>query len=153
MSEGCGKSLGVGAQLAGPVRTMVPYRIKSYEEGMRSSITGVYTPTRQNHHSDDKFAQSQGLKASIADGMISTNWISSLLLQQFGMDYLERGELRTKYIKPIYIGTLISTHARVRSTELLDGGAIRYVLDVWCEDDKGVKLTVGDAKVEVAPRQ
>ncbi len=152
MSEGGVIRLGVGAELAGPVRTMTPRRIQSYEEGLRSSITGVYTPTRPNHHSDDAFARSQGLKASIADGMISTNWISGMLLQHFGMDYLERGELRTKYIKPIYLGTVITTRGRVRSAELLDSGAIRYGLEVWCEDDKGVMLTVGDAKVEVAPR-
>ncbi len=152
MTEACGTSLPVGSELAGPVRTMTLERIQSYEVGMRSSVTGVLTPTRPNHHSNDEFAKSQGLKASIADGMISTNWISSMLLQQFGMNYLECGELRTKYIKPIYLGTVILTRGRVRSAELLDGGAIRYSLEVWCEDEKGTKLTEGDAKVEVAHR-
>lgn len=152
MTQIQGASPTVGFELAGPVRTMTLQRSQSYEVGMRSAVMGVHTPTRLNHHNDDEFARSQGLKAAIADGMISTNWIYSMLLQQFGMDFLERGELRTKYIKPIYLGTVISTRGRVRSTELLDNGAIRYALEVWCEDDKGVKYTVGDAKVEVAPR-
>ena len=123
MTAACGTNLILGSELAGPVRTMTLQRIQSYEVGMRSAVAGVYTPTRPNHHSDDEFAKSQGLKASIADGMITTNWISGMLLQQFGMDYLQRGELRTKYIKPIYLGTVVSTRGRVRSAELLDSGA------------------------------
>ena len=153
MKEACGASLCAGSELAGPVRMITLERIQAYEVGLRSSVTNVLTQTRLNHHSDDTFAQSQGLKASIADGMLSTNWISGLLLHQFGMDYIERGDLRTKYINPIYIGTPVTPRARVRSAEPLESGAIRYVLDVWCDDVKGVKLTVGDAKVEVAPRQ
>ncbi|MGH6944413.1 MAG: MaoC family dehydratase, partial [Geminicoccaceae bacterium] len=105
-----------------------------------------------NIHTDEQYAASQGLPAIIADGMITTNWCSSMLIGHFGMDYLERGELRTKFIKPIFLGATISVRGRVLSVERRDSGAVVYALDVWCEDENGVKVTVGDAKVEAAPR-
>jgi hypothetical protein len=68
------------------------------------------------------------------------------------MDYLERGELRTKFIKPIFLGAIVSVRGRVRSVERAAGDGVAYVLDVWCEDEKGVKVTDGDARVVVASR-
>ena len=81
--------------------------------------------------------------------MIMTNWCSSMMVEHFGMDYLERGELRTKFIKPVYLGADGSrARPRARGRAATDGGVV-YALDVWCEDENGVKVTDGDAKVEV----
>ncbi len=144
--------LGVGSELTGPVRVMTSERIQWYDSAMLSAAKGELARVGSNIHTDEEYAKSQGLTGIIADGMISTNWISSMLVQQFGMDYLGRGELRTKFVKPIFLGTAVSVRGRVRSVERLDSGAIRYALEVWCEDEKGVKLTDGDARVEVASR-
>jgi acyl dehydratase len=145
------RDLVVGSEIAGPRRRMTMERIRWYDDAMLSAAKGEFTRAGSNIHTDEEYARSQGLPARIADGMISTNWMSEMLVEQFGMDYLERGELRTKFVKPIFLGAVVSVRARVRSFERsADGGAV-YVLDVWCEDEKGVKLTDGDARVEVAP--
>ncbi len=141
----------VGSELGVPIRAMTMERIHWYEGGMRSAATGTLTLPHSNIHTDEAYARSQGLPAPIADGMMSTNWISSMLVQYFGMDYLARGELRTKFIKPIFLGAVVAVRGRVTSVERQAGGGVRYALDVWCEDEKGVKLTVGDARVDVAP--
>ena len=85
---------------------------------------------------------------SIADGMISTNWISGFLIDVFGDAYLSNGSLRTKYIKPILENQIVIAALRVAAVERADGET-RYTLDVWCEDDKGQKLTVGAAEVRL----
>jgi acyl dehydratase len=145
--------LAVGSEIAsGPVRVMTMERILWYEAGMRSAATGQLTLPHSNIHTDEEYAKSQGLPAPIADGMVSTNWLSSMLVAHFGMDYLGRGELRTKFIKPIFLGAVVSVRGRVTAVERGEGGGLVYTLDVWCEDDKGVKLTVGDARIPVAPR-
>ena len=74
-----------------------------------------------------------------------------MLLQTFGRDYLERGELRTKYIKTTDVGILIKILGRVRERSQQADGTVRFVLDVWTEDKDGIKLTDGDAPVEVRP--
>lgn len=144
--------LKVGSELVGPVRRMTKERIQWYGDGLESAIAGEFVRVGVNIHTDEEFAKSQGLPAVIADGMISTNWLSALMVKYFGVDYLDRGELRTKFIKPVFRDVLVATRGLVRSIERLDNGNVRYSVDVWCEDQEGTKLTVGDGQVEVVPR-
>ncbi len=103
-----------------------------------------------NIHTDDDYAREQGLTAVIADGMMMTNWCSTMMIEHFGMDYVARGELRTKFIKPVYLGETVFVKGKVRAKRTLDNGDVVYELDVWCDNDKGVKVTDGDGKVVVA---
>jgi 3-hydroxybutyryl-CoA dehydratase len=139
--------LAVGSEIKGPVREMTIERIEWYDSAMLSSASGELRRVGSNIHTDEEYAKSQGLSAIIADGMISTNWLSTMMVRQFRMDYVESGELRTKFIKPIYLGQTVHVLGRVLSVDRLDNGDTEYKLDVWCEDEEGVKLTDGDAKV------
>ena len=118
---------------------------------MLSAARGELAQVTVNIHTDEEYAKSEGLPAAIADGMISTNWCSEMMVEHFGFDYIERGELRTRFIKPTFIGVTVSVRGIVRSAERQKNGSTLYTLEVWCEDEHGLKLTVGDAKVEVAP--
>ena len=95
------RDLAVGAEITGPVRLMTAERIEWYDSAMLSAATGTLAQVGSNIHTDEDYARSQGLPAIIADGMIMTNWVSSMLVEHFGMAYVERGELRTKFIKPV----------------------------------------------------
>ena len=141
----------IGAEIAGPVRLMTAERIEWYDSAMLSAGKGELSQVGVNIHTDDEYAKAQGLPAIIADGMIMTNWCSSMMIQHFGIDYLEHGELRTKFIKPVYLGQTVHVRGRVLSADRSDGG-VSYALDVWCEDENGIKVTDGDAKVEVRRR-
>ena len=146
-----GPDFEVGTMLPAREIVITPERVQWYGDGMHSAATGELRRAGQNIHTDVAYAQGQGLSTAIADGMMSTAWISSLLLKAFGRHYLERGELRTKYIKPTDVGIKLKIFARVREREERSGGAVRYVLDVWTEDPTGMKLTDGDAAIEVRP--
>lgn len=141
--------LSVGSEIRGPVRVMTAERIEWYDSAMLSAAKGELTQVTVNIHTDEDYARSEGLPAIIADGMISTNWCSEMMIQHFGLHYIERGELRTRFIKPTFLGVTVSVRGRVTATESQPNGATVYKLDVWCEDETGLKLTVGDAKVEV----
>jgi 3-hydroxybutyryl-CoA dehydratase len=143
--------LSVGADLTGPVKIGTPARIEWYDSGLISAGTGVLSRVGDNIHTSDDFARDQGLPAAILDGMSSTNWCQTMLLEYFGLDYVERGELRTKFIKPIYLDVPVHVRGRVTSVEQHESGT-EYKLDVWCEDDKGNKLVDGDARVVVAKK-
>lgn len=144
------RNLKVGDTLDGPVRKITPERIEWYDSAMLSAAKNQLAQVADNIHTDEAYAKSQGLPAVIADGMIMTNWCSSMLVHHFGMDYLERGELRTKFIKPVFLNVTLSVKGKVRGVEKKSDGNIVYDLLVWCEDETGKKLTDGDAKVEVA---
>jgi len=141
----------VGTDIKGPVRVMTPERIEWYDSAMLSAAKGELTRVTVNIHTDEDYARSEGLPAIIADGMISTNWCSEMMIEHFGLDYIERGELRTRFIKPTFLGVMVSVRGRVTAADPQPGGTVVYKLDVWCEDETGLKLTVGDAKVEVRP--
>jgi 3-hydroxybutyryl-CoA dehydratase len=144
--------LSVGSEIRGPVRVMTPERIEWYDSAMLSAAKGELTQVTVNIHTDEDYARAEGLPAIIADGMISTNWCSEMMIEHFGLDYIERGELRTRFIKPTFLGVTVRVRGRVTAAEPQPNGSTVYKLDVWCEDETGLKLTVGDAKVEVRPQ-
>ena len=98
-------------------------------------------------HDDDDYARKQGLPGIIADGMISTNWIQSLLIDVFGAEVASRSRLRTRYVAPIYEDHVILTCIRVKSVTADATGANNYDLEVWCEDAAGKTDTTGEAQV------
>lgn len=138
-----------GAELAGVPRAMTMERTGWYSMGMLAGGTGERQPVQHNIHTDHEYARQQGLEAAIADGMHSTNWLSALLTGHFGRHYIVRGSLRTKYIKPVIVGAVLTPRAIVASREDLGDEGVLYRLDVWCEDEDGTKLTVGEASVRV----
>jgi len=100
-------------------------------------------------HDDDEYARKQGLPGIISDGMITTNWLHGLLVDLFGEAAAGPGRLRTKYIAPIYENQVVIACARVESVlDDAEGGTV-HTLSIWCEDDTGKLLTVGEAVVRV----
>ncbi len=140
----------IGDAISARTRPLNKERVSWYTIGMTSSATGVLQPVQHNIHTSDEHARSQGLPAAISDGMHSTNWLSSMLLEHFHEHYLARGALRTKFIKPTFVGTVLTPRGVISSRTVEPDGAVRYGLDVWIEDADGTKLTVGDAAVVVS---
>jgi hypothetical protein len=136
-----------GDEIHGPTRPFSQERIGWYSIGMLSAALGSLQTVQHNIHTDDAYARSQGLPAAIADGMHSTNWLSAMMADHFGAHYVAHGELRTKFIKPTYANVPITARGQITERTVSANGDIKITLDVWCEDDKGTKLTVGDASV------
>lgn len=107
-----------------------------------ASSSGEFIIAEPTIHTDDEYAKANGLAGIVADGMISTNYISSLLFREFGLPYLAGGELTTKFIRPVFEDDVLETHAVVTGT---DGEGVQ--LDVWVQTEDGQKVTVGTATV------
>jgi 3-hydroxybutyryl-CoA dehydratase len=137
-----------------PPRPMTRERMRWYVD-IQDTVqadTGRIVTQPPTIHDDDAYAKKQGLPGIIADGMISTNWILGLLIDTFGPEAAGKGRLRTKYIAPVYEDQVITACGRVRSSHRNADGVTVYSLDVWCEDDSGHKVTVGDAIVHSTQR-
>jgi 3-hydroxybutyryl-CoA dehydratase len=142
-------TLSTGSELRAAARRMTRERMRWYCDAHDTVIRndGVFHIAPPNIHNSDEFARGQGLPAIIADGMISTNWIYGFLFDQFGEGFLERGALRTKYIRPVYVDELITVGARVKSIAMEANGTRVCALEVWCENESGQPVTVGEATV------
>jgi 3-hydroxybutyryl-CoA dehydratase len=138
-----------GQELPRLERTMTAQRMRWYADALELvSVAGtepIIAPL--NIHTDDDLARDNGLPARVADGMVSTNWISSLLAGTFGDAYLEGGSLRTRYVRPIFEDDRIEVVVRVTGREAAEDGSERLVLDVACLGSEGQVVTGGTATV------
>lgn len=143
------QQISAGVEFRTPPRPMTRERMRWYVDAQPTIAAddGRIHTQPPTIHDDDDYAKSQGLPGIISDGMISTNWIQGLLCDVFGVAMASRSRLRTKYIQPIYEDQVVICVARVAAVTTTEAGASRYDLEVWCEDDTGKKLTVGDAYV------
>ncbi|MCA0449871.1 MAG: MaoC family dehydratase [Proteobacteria bacterium] len=141
--------LKIGAELRSAPRPMTRERMRRYVDAQPTVAIddGRIHTQPPTIHDDDAYAKKQGLPGIIADGMVSTNWIQGLLFDVFGRALARKGRLRTKYIAPIYEDQIVICVAKVTAKARTETGETAYQFDVWCEDDTGKKLTVGEALV------
>jgi acyl dehydratase len=90
-----------------------------------------------NIHSDIEVAKRTGLDAPIAQGMQTLAYASELMTKICGGDWLERGEISVKFIKPVYAEDDVT----VTATESVGG------YDVEARNQKDDVLMVGAARL------
>lgn len=137
-------AIAAGDHLCSQPVMMTRERMRWYCDALETaaSQSGEFIVAEPTIHTDEAYARAQGLPGIIADGMLSTNYISSLLYRHFGVAYLHGGELVTKFIRPVYEDDVLQTHAVVTRA-----GTDGYDLDVWVETSAEQKVTVGTANV------
>jgi acyl dehydratase len=99
-------------------------------------------------HFDPEFATKEGLPAPIATGVMSSAYLSEMLTNAFGIDWLRGGAIDAKYIRPIYAGDTVTARGRISATSETSTGR-RIVLEIWCETQRGEPVTIGTASVVV----
>ena len=142
------KDLKVGEQLPSRSKVVTQERMTKYSDMLFSTVSGKRQSSGKNIHTDADFARAQGLPGTVADGMISTAWLSAMLVEFFGQGYLRGGKLTTTYTKPVYAGDKLTLKAIVQE-KVPEGSVMRINLEVWCENQKGEKVTVGTASALV----
>jgi len=100
-------------------------------------------------HYDEAFARQAGLPAPIATGMISSGYLSQLLAAFFGAHWLKGARMAVTYIAPVYAGDTVTARAVVKE-RAPEGLGTRLTLEIWCENQRGEKVTVGTASILVS---
>src|SRR5688500_12538230 len=95
-------------------------------------------------HTDEAWAHAKGFKAPLAQGMMSTAYVSGLMAAFLGAGFVKRGTLSMAFVKPVYAGDRLTVHGIVKETRA-EGAATRVVVDVWCENQAGQTTAVGTA--------
>ena len=95
-------------------------------------------------HTDPEWARSKGFRAPLAQGMMSTAYVSQLMIRFAGTGFVKGGRMSVAFIKPVVVGDTLTVRGRVKSREA-EGGATRVTVEVWCENQDGVKTMVGTA--------
>ena len=101
-----------------------------------------------NIHTDRTIALESGLAGPIAQGLMSTGYLSQLLTDFFGTDWFGSGWTSHAFIKPVFAGDRLTVHARIQDSRQ-EGNGTRLMLEVWCRNQVGDFTTVGSASALV----
>jgi acyl dehydratase len=125
--------LAIGAKLPTLKKTIVQRRIDCYSGVRPNSI-----------HTDEEWARKKGFRAPLAQGMMSTAYVSQLMVDLLGEGFVRGGRMSVAFIKPVVVGDTLTLHGVVKSRER-EGDRTRVTVEVWCENQDGVQTLVGTA--------
>jgi acyl dehydratase len=95
-------------------------------------------------HSDADWARHKGFRAPLAQGMMSTAYVSELMTQFLETGFIQGGNMSVKFIKPVYTDDTLTVRGTVVD-KTPEGEATRVTVEVWCENQHGEKTMVGMA--------
>ena len=123
----------VGARLPALKKTIAQRQIDCYSGVRPNSI-----------HTDDEWARKKGFRAPLAQAMMSTAYVSQLMVGFFGEGFVKGGKISVAFIKPVVVGDTLTVHGVVKNREQ-EGDRTRVTVEVWCENQDGVQTMVGTA--------
>lgn len=95
-------------------------------------------------HTSLEFAKSCGLSKRAASGAMFEGYLVELMVNLLGEGWLNHGKMSLTFIAVVEPGDTLVTKAVVQSRHAEDS-KIRFVFEVWCENQHGNKVVVGTA--------
>lgn len=95
-------------------------------------------------HTDEAWARTKGFKAPLAQAMMSTAYVSELMMRFLGPGFVKGGTMSMVFIKPVFAGDRLTVHGVVKE-RVAEVAGTRVVVEVWCENQHGDKTAVGTA--------
>ena len=123
------------------VGTALPSLVKEVSQRRIDAYSGVRP---RSIHSDESWARAKGFRTCLAQGMMSTAYVSEMMTKLLGAGFVKGGTLSMAFVKPVYAGDRLTVHGRIKERREDDGGT-RVVVDVWCENQDGEKTAIGTA--------
>jgi len=93
-------------------------------------------------HTDLEMAQRAGHERTLAQGLMGASWIGQMARDLFGETWEHSGHLDLRFLVPVHAGDVLSTHGVVLERTGGDGSE-RAELEVWIENQRGERVTVG----------
>jgi acyl dehydratase len=120
---------------------VLPSLVKDVSQRRIDAYSGVRP---RSIHSDEAWARQKGFRACLAQGMMSTAYVSQLMVTLLGPGFARGGTISMAFIKPVYAGDRLTVHGKIKDKQP-DNGATRVVVEVWVENQHGEKTAVGHA--------
>jgi len=123
------------------VGTTLPVLVKEVSQ-RKVDAYSVVRP--RSIHTDESWARAKGFRTCLAQGMMSTAYVSEMMTKLLGAGFVKGGTMSMAFIKPVYAGDRLTVHGRIKDRRD-DNGATRITVDVWCENQDGEKTAIGTA--------
>src|SRR5207248_971184 len=104
---------------------------------------------RLSIHTDEAWARAKGFLTCLAQGMMSTAYVSEMMTRLLGAGFVKGGTMSMAFVQPVFAGDRLSVHGVVKERRP-ERGRTRVVVEVWCENQHGQKTAVGEASGLIA---
>jgi acyl dehydratase len=95
-------------------------------------------------HTDVAWARQKGFPAPLAQALMSTAYVSQMMVLWLGAGFVRGGKISASFIKPVIVGDTLTARAVIKSREEV-GGRAHVTVECWCENQHGIKTMVGSA--------
>ena len=103
-------------------------------------------------HIDADYARKTPLGGTVAHGMLILAYISQMMTDAFGRDWLSGGRLNVRFRAPARPGDVITISGTIRRIEKGDGFQM-IDCDVLCSNQNDEPVITGDARVKVGDHE
>ena len=129
----------------GTAETAVGAKLPTFRKTIVQRQIDCFSGVRPNSiHTDDEWARKKGFRAPLAQAMMSTGYVSQLMVGFLGEGFVKGGKMSVAFIKPVYAGDTLTVHGTIKSRET-EGNRTRVTVECWCQNEEGVKTMVGSA--------
>lgn len=129
-----------GYEVSGNLKTVTDERVFAFSGGYPK---GTGWPNK-TIHTNLEFARSGGLPTRAASGAMFEGYLAELMIDLFGENWLKEGKMSLKFIAIVDPGDTLLPKAVVQS-KYMESSVTRFVMDVYCENQRGEKVVVGTA--------
>ena len=119
----------------------LPTLVKEISQRQIDTYSGVRP---RSIHTDEAWARQKGFRTTLAQGMMSTAYVSEMMTRLLGAGFIKGGTMSVAFIKPVYAGDRLTVRGVVKEMRP-ESGSTRVVVDVWCENQHGEKTAAGSA--------
>jgi acyl dehydratase len=133
--------MGPSAARAIQVGDALPPLSKSISQRQIDCYSGVRP---RSIHTDPEWARTKGFAAPLAQGMMSTAYVSEMMVALLGEGFVQGGRMSVKFVKPVLVGDTLTMRGMVKEKRP-EGSRVRVVVEFSCENQAGIKTMIGEA--------
>jgi acyl dehydratase len=104
----------------------------------------MFSGPGKNYHTDKEQAEKLGFPNIVVQGMMSTCFVSQLMLESFGMGWLEGGRMSVKLTNVLWVDESVAVRGKIRD-EHPESDQSRVQCDAWVEKEDGTRVILGSA--------
>ena len=114
-----------------------------------AEASGDYNPI----HLDEQAARRVGLDSVIAHGMLSMAFLGQFVNQQLtGIPGARIAQLKVRFMNMVRLGDTLTCHGVVKAQTTSNDQSQSITLECWAQNQRGEKVTAGEAVVIIPPR-
>ena len=119
-------------------------KVTQSDVSLYARASGDYNPI----HIDPEFARKTPLGGTIAHGMLILAYVSEMLANAFGLDWLESGRLDVRFKAPARPEDTVTISSLVTAVEDVAGAKL-VKISVDCHNQNNEAIITGEASVKV----